>query len=113
MNVLTIQNKHLKECGQPPNLINKDCYIGYFENDYGEQLVFKFDYTKKHCTLYHGDCGWDNPIILQGQPIRKKFFNIVPSKENSIVISDEEYEWLSMVYKQAMKRLNWINQKRN
>jgi len=34
-------------------------YIGYFENDFGEQLVFVHDDGEADATLYLGDVDWE------------------------------------------------------
>ena len=40
--LLTIRNHHSPTCGDPPivNEEDRDTYIGYFENQHGEQWVF-------------------------------------------------------------------------
>ena len=34
-------------------------YIGYFENAFGEQLVFVYDDSEPDATLFHGDVDWE------------------------------------------------------
>ena len=34
-------------------------YIGYFENAFGEQLVFVYDDSGPDATLFHGDVDWE------------------------------------------------------
>ena len=55
--LLEIDNGHGADSGQPPTLDTAD-YLGYFENNHGEQWVFVGDRTKKTATLWGGDAGW-------------------------------------------------------
>src|SRR5271155_3906499 len=51
-------NNHDARCGPPPRLRNTDnpgLYHGYFENRYGEQIVFTFDRATKTGTVSGGD----------------------------------------------------------
>jgi hypothetical protein len=34
-------------------------YLGYFENEFGEQLVFVHDQGEPHATLFFGDVDWE------------------------------------------------------
>lgn len=34
-------------------------YLGYFENRFGEQLVFVHEDGELDATLFHGDVGWE------------------------------------------------------
>jgi len=87
--VLTVPNRHVKGCGKPPEITAGKKYTAYFENEYGEQLVFVYDWLKHKGTLWHGDCGWDQPLdVLKG---------MVPGT----IMSAEEQEWLSLVWKVA------------
>lgn len=62
-----VSNKQKKGSGSPPE-IDGDTphhYYSYFENEYGEQLIFTYDYETKTGTLYHGDIGWDSPVPIE------------------------------------------------
>src|SRR4030081_526599 len=62
--VFAADNKHHERCGPPPrlrNTANPGLYHGYFENRYGEQLVFAFDRATRTGTVSGGDLGWDDP----------------------------------------------------
>ncbi len=62
--VFAAQNKHSESCGLPPRVWNTDNlerYYGYFENVYGEQLVFTFNPATGEGTISGGDLDWDNP----------------------------------------------------
>ena len=90
--VLTVQNCHIKECGEPPGLVaGISGYTAYFENDDGEQLVFQYDREKHQGTLWHGDITWGKPVeIFAGQPVK-------------IILSAEEREWLVLVWRVATR----------
>lgn len=86
--VLTVPNRHIEVSGKPPELEAKGCYTAYFENCYGEQLVFQFDKERKVGTLWHGDCGWEKPIQVM-------------SGGTTMILSYEEKEWLMTVWQVA------------
>ena len=60
--LLQIQNRHTPECGDPPIVDggSDNKYIGYFENQFGEQWVFTRDRNTGIAILRGGDAGWDN-----------------------------------------------------
>ncbi len=89
--VVIVANHHYECCGGPPNLTAEKAYTAYFENDYGEQLVFQYDHKQKKGTLWHGDCGWEKPVeVMAGA--------------STLVLSDEEREWLQLVWQVATRR---------
>lgn len=62
--VFAASNTHHERCGPSPRLRHTDSpglYHGYFENRYGEQLVFTFDRATGTGTVSGGDLGWDDP----------------------------------------------------
>lgn len=88
--VLTVPNSHYECCGKPPDLNAKDAYTAYFENDYGEQIVFQYDYKSKKGTLWHGDYGWEEPVqVMAG--------------ETTMIMGEEEREWLWLVWRVATR----------
>lgn len=86
--VLTIPNYQCADSGKAPNLVAKG-YTSYFENEEGEQLVFTYDKEKDIGALYHGDYGWENPVILS------------PGSTLPIILDKEEQEWLLLCWKVA------------
>jgi hypothetical protein len=89
--VLTVPNGHYECCGKPPELRARDgCYTAYFENDCGEQIVFQYDYKSKKGTLWHGDYGWDEPVTVMGGG-------------TTMIMSEEEREWLRLVWRVATR----------
>jgi len=90
--VLTVPNYHYECCGKPPDLnAQHDGYTAYFENDYGEQIVFQYDYKTKKGTLWHGDYSWDHPVEVMGGG-------------TTMVMGNEEREWLRLVWRVATRR---------
>lgn len=88
--VLTIPNHHYDCCGKPPDLSAKAGYTAYFENDYGEQIVFQYDYKTKKGTLWHGDYGWEEPVqVMAGG--------------TTMIMGEEEREWLRLVWRVATR----------
>jgi len=67
--LLSIRNHHAPTCGDPPivNEEGRDTYIGYFENQHGEQWIFTCDRSTGEAFLRGGDIGWDKPYpIIHG-----------------------------------------------
>ncbi len=66
--LLTIRNHHSAACGDPP-IVNEDgrnTYIGYFENQHGEQWIFSCDRRTGEAELRGGDTGWNKPWPVVG-----------------------------------------------
>lgn len=60
--IFQARNHHVESCGIPPRFDNPPgVYLSYFENRFGEQSIFVFDYKTKEAFLYMGDAGWDRP----------------------------------------------------
>jgi hypothetical protein len=83
--VLTVPNHHIRMCGKPPELQARNCYTAYFENHYGEQLVFQYDYRTKKGTLWHGDYSWEEPVKVMGGG-------------TMMILSEKERDWLRLVW---------------
>lgn len=63
--LIAVANRHVEDCGKPPCLIDSEDRKGrwaYFENQHCEQLVATQDATTGCIVVYHGDCGWKNPL---------------------------------------------------
>ncbi len=58
-----VSNHHSAECGTPPHIDDRSPsqYLGYFENQYGEQALFVYDRDSSQAILYVGDAGWEMP----------------------------------------------------
>ncbi len=82
--LLEIDNLHIAECGSPPSLDAKNKYVGYFENDCGEQWVFIGDRKTGKAVVRGGDAGW---------PTRYKVSSERPCPVN-LVLGKEEKQWI-------------------
>ena len=89
--ILTIPNYHVVSCGKPPELMaGGSRYTAYFENDYGEQLVFRYDHKTRKGTLWHGDYTCEEPVAVMGGG-------------TTMIMGEEEREWLRLVWRVATR----------
>ena len=69
--------------GTPPTIERgKGDYVGYFENEYGEQAVFHYSASSRRAILHHCDLGWEPHEVIDGR---------VPD----IILNDPERAWLT------------------
>src|SRR3981081_2539645 len=56
-----VRNHHSATSGPPPHIddLRPNQYLGYFENEHGEQAVFVYDRDSNQAVLYLGDAGWE------------------------------------------------------
>ncbi len=73
--LLKIGNTHSESCGTPPILNASNNYIGYFENQYGEQWVFIGDIEKESAEIYGGDIDWAGLKIDLKKPVPDTILN--------------------------------------
>ena len=61
-----VRNHHSAACGTPPHLdeLLPNQYLSYFENQYGEQVVFVYDRDSNQAVLYLGDAGWETAHVV-------------------------------------------------
>jgi hypothetical protein len=82
--LLEIDNLQSAECGPPPSIDAADKYLGYFENDCGEQWVFIGDRKTGTAAIRGGDAGWPTQyIVSRDEPY--------PS---GLVLNDAEKQWI-------------------
>jgi len=87
--LLKIRNHHAATCGDPP-IINGDeshLYIGYFENEHGEQWIFTRDRKTGIATLRGGDIGWNTAIDVTSGP------------NTELILSASEQNWITACLK--------------
>lgn len=61
--ILTIKNRHTPMCGTPPTLEQSpQAWLSYFENEHGEQWLFRCDRGTKAWQVWGGDLDWDTVI---------------------------------------------------
>jgi hypothetical protein len=91
--LFSVKNHHIESCGKPPSITDGDGprYRGYFENEYGEQAIFVYDWQKREGTLYLGDAGWEKPYRV-----------VAPGRaEGGLVMGAEERAWLAACWAAA------------
>ena len=86
-----VRNHHSAACGTPPHLdeLLPNQYLGYFENQYGEQAVFVYDRDSNQAVLYLGDAGWETSHI------------VVDGAVPDLVLSESERLWVRACWQAA------------
>ena len=91
--LLTIRNRHSPACGDPPivNEEDRDTYIGYFENPFGEQWIFTLDRESGKATLRGRDVGWNTEL------------EVVDGRVADVILGKEEQLWLQACWSAAKR----------
>jgi hypothetical protein len=88
-----IRNHHSASSGTPPSIddLSPNEYLGYFENDYGEQAIFVYERDTRTATLYLGDAGWEtaHPVVDGAAP--------------DVVLTATELLWLRACWQAAIR----------
>lgn len=86
-----VRNHHSANCGPPPHVddVGSNHYLGYFENQYGEQAVFIYNHDSHKAVLYLGDAGWDTPHA------------VVDGAVPDLILSETERLWLRACWQAA------------
>jgi hypothetical protein len=86
-----VRNHHSADCGIPPHIDDRSPsqYLGYFENQYGEQALFVFDRDSTQAILYLGDAGWEMP------------HTVVDGAVPDLVLSEIERLWVRACWQAA------------
>lgn len=91
--LLEIPNNHYGFAPSfPPD---KHVYTGFFENEYGEQWVFRFDRRTKEGTVTGGDVSWKVYPVVDGEP------------GGGLLLSDLERGWLLACWVAAHGLTGW------
>jgi hypothetical protein len=69
-----------------------DRYVGYYENQYGEQLVFIHEKGGRP-TLYHGDYGWES--LAAEWPQISSLSSLSPWVSGNLILNQGEVLWLA------------------
>ncbi len=80
-----VSNHHGESQGIPPQIDEQsfpNVYRSYFENQYGEQAIFLYDYQQERGTLYMGDAGWEHP------------YDVVDGNVPELIVSHPEHAWI-------------------
>jgi hypothetical protein len=93
--IFQVSNHHSESCGQPPFIDGdrRKRYHGYFENEYGEQAIFVYDYEVNEGTLWMGDAGWE------------KSYKVIDGKAPELTLNEREALWLLNCWLAARSRL--------
>ncbi len=86
-----VRNHHSADCGAPPCIDDHSPsqYLGYFENQHGEQAVFVYDRDSRQAMVYVGDAGWQMPhTVVEGS---------VPD----LILSETERLWVRVCWQAA------------
>jgi hypothetical protein len=86
-----VGNHHTAASGPPPHIddLRPNQYLGYFENEHGEQAVFAYDRDSNQAVLYLGDAGWETQhAVVNGA---------VPD----LVLSETERLWVRACWQAA------------
>ena len=89
--LFAVRNHHSAECGTPPRIDDRRSsqYLGYFENQYGEQAMFVYDRDSRQARVYLGDAGWEVPhAVVEGA---------VPD----LILSETERLWVRACWQAA------------
>ena len=86
-----VRNHHSAESGTPPHIddLRPGQYLGYFENDYGEQAVFVYDRDSRQAILHLGDADWQTPHA------------VVDGAVSDLVLSETERLWVRTCWQAA------------
>ena len=86
-----VLNHHTATSGRPPHIddLRPNQYLGYFENQYGEQAVFVYDHDSSKAIIYMGDAGWEtsHPVVDGAVP--------------DLVLSEVERLWVRACWQAA------------
>ena len=93
--VLSVENAHCDGCGSPPAIVKRrngdpHTYVGYFENQYGEQWIVEIDRMAKTGVLRGGDIGWERVVPLRENKV-----------DDDLIFSHEEARWLALCWHTA------------
>lgn len=86
-----VRNHHSADCGTPPRIHDHspNQYLGYFENQHGEQAVFVYDRDSSRAIVYIGDAGWEaSHAVVDG---------VIPD----LVLSEAERLWVRVCWRAA------------
>jgi hypothetical protein len=92
--IFWVGNHHTASCGNPPHIDGdiRKRYHGYYENEYGEQAIFVYDYEVQEGTLWMGDAGWETA------------YRVVDGKVPELVMGLNETLWLFNCWQTAIAR---------
>jgi len=89
--IFRVTNRHTDACGTPPAVDDSepDRYLGYFENQYGQQATFVYDRARRRER-----CGW----AMRDGSVRTR---VVEGAVAGVVLGATERAWLVACWKAA------------
>lgn len=94
--LLVIDNLHHESCETAPSIIKRsgdECYLGYFENEHGEQFILEVNRSTGRGFVQAGDLGWGCKIEIRDNQI-----------QSDVVLGESERQWLSACWHSATGR---------
>jgi hypothetical protein len=90
--IFEVSNHHTPGEKLPPRITQTPTrrYLGYFENQYGEQSIFVFDYTLGEGFVFCGDAGWEVYPVREGVVVE-------------LMLNEVEKSWLRNCWEAALK----------
>lgn len=82
--ILAVENRHVESCGHPPGIFKTDpnMFSSYFEDENGDQFIFRFNWDIREGWLWCGDASWEEP------------FTIKQLVDGELVASKATYYWI-------------------
>jgi len=96
--LFAVRNHHSAECGRPPHIDDRSPshYLGYFENQHGEQAVFVYDRDIGQAIVCVGDAGWDAP------------HRVVDGAVPDLMLTETERLWVRACWQAALVTLEEV-----
>lgn len=107
--ILSVANRH-HAAARPGLDLAPDDYLGYFENEHGEQWIFVRKPGAAHATAYGGDLGWDGVDVYERTPEQvrddlvaaggragslDRLQGLIDPLAPAVILSDSERTWLN------------------
>lgn len=79
-----VSNHHVAASGQPPHVDGDEPgrYVGYFQNEHGEQAVFVYDRESRQGTVRLGDANWETS------------YKVIEGRAAGLILGEYEALWL-------------------
>ena len=91
--IFSVSNHHPTTDNAPPEITDNDgnVYVGYFQNEHGEQWTFTFDRATRIGELRGGDVSWKpHPVI-----------DVIGAPHVDMMLNAGESMWLQACWKAA------------
>lgn len=84
-----------------PGVLSNTDYLSYFENEFGERMLFQQRVNERQMTLYHLDRLIDGPIVFEREDIQMLSSDESGSREArysvaNTILDREEFAWLAV-----------------